>query len=278
MKKEYYFEHYPINNDNKKIVCVLTGADGGINWSRQIAKQFNKQHYSSCAIAYWKYKKLKKEISNISLEIIEEIVEYLKQLGYEKVYLYGLSKGAEMCLLYSSLFNNIDGVIAISPSCCILEGFSYKGYSNQSSWTYNNQEFEYLSFKNKRFKLFKTLFYKENSYLKSQFENTFKVGYYENNRIKIENATCPIILMSCKNDSIWPSSMMCDLMMDTLYNMDYKYDNEHISYDYASHVISPIKSFKLKVFKSERLHKKTCDNIRRDAFITVIQWLNNLDS
>lgn len=277
MNKKYFYEHFPINNDKSKIVLVLSGSDGGINWSRQIAQQFNNYQIATCAIAYWKYKHLPKAISLIPLEIINDIINELKELGYQKIYLYGLSKGAELCLVYSTYFDNIDGVIAVSPPNCIFEGISTSGYTNTSPWTYQNNEIEYIKSSNRKFNLTTMYFKEKGNALRNLFDKTYKEGFNEINRIKIEKAKCPLLFISSNNDSVWNSSMMCDQMMDTLFSNEYPYDNEHISYNVAIHVLCPVSSIKLKVFKYERRHPKRCNNVRRDAFLSTIDWINKFD-
>lgn len=269
----YLFELFPVNKDKSRIVCVMTGSDGGIDWAKKISKEFNTHKIPSCAFAYWNYKHLTKKLSQIPVEAVESMVNYLKEKGYKKVYLYGLSKGGELSLLYASLFSNIDGVIAVSPPCAIFEGYSLTGYSNHSPWTFKEKEIPYICAFSRKFNLL-TMYLANGGYaFLNIFTKAFNEGFSDENRIKIENATCKILFISAKNDSVWDSAKMCNLMIEKLKSVNYKYQYKHISFEKASHVLCPIKSPKLKVFPQERQYPKDCTKSRNEAFKATIKWI-----
>ena len=271
--ESYLLEQYPTRGNKEIIVCVMTGSDGGIKWSRYIAKRFNEAGFSACALAYWNYKNLPKMLSSIPVEIVETAVITLKKQGYKKVCLYGVSKGAELSLLSASLFDNIDGVIAVSPSCAVFEGFSAIGYNGHSSWTYQGKELPFISISENKINPINMHLGKFGYAFRKRFEIAFERGFSEDNRIKIENAKCPVLLISASDDSIWQAAEMGDIIIKKLDDILYKYPYKHLVYDTASHVLAPSKGLINKVFIQERKHPKECEKSRRKAFDAAVDWV-----
>lgn len=276
MSEHYVLEFFICNNDKKCIACVMTGSDGGITWARKIAQQFYTNGISACAFAYWKYKTLPKQLFCIPIESIEDMVSKLKKQGYKKFYLYGFSKGAEQALLASSLFSNIDGVVAVSPACAVFEGFSTKGYSAHSAWMYQGQELPYISTQVPNFSIAKMYLSQGGYAFLNNFTKSFEKGFSEDNRIKIENANCPILLISSQDDSIWPSKRMGEILIQKLRTVSYPYSYEQIVYSKLGHILCPVKSVKLKIFPQERKYPKYCKQARNHAFKSAVEWINNL--
>jgi dienelactone hydrolase len=55
--------------------------------------------------------------------------------------------------------------------------------------------------------------------------------------IEVEKASCPILLISGRDDQLWPSERMADLIMDRLRERNYPYEYRHITYPSAGHRI-----------------------------------------
>lgn len=83
----------------------------------------------------------------------------MHELGYEKVGLWGISKGAELALSAGSLLQGIvNAVIAVSPMSTVCQGFKMgKGISlmQGSTWTFHGKEVPYSSSCLKKFPLAK---------------------------------------------------------------------------------------------------------------------------
>lgn len=55
--------------------------------------------------------------------------------------------------------------------------------------------------------------------------------------IKVENIRCPILLISGKDDNMWPSSIYCDLIMQRLDAFNSPIFREHLPYENVGHMI-----------------------------------------
>ncbi|MDR2898962.1 MAG: hypothetical protein LBU94_01460, partial [Clostridiales bacterium] len=138
---------FPSENKDRAIITV-SGSDGGIGWAKQIAGAFSANGIASLALSYWRTKNTPKTLSLIAIETIQYAVSWMKENGYAKIGIYGVSKGAELALTAGSLISQIKFVIAASPSCCVFEGIAKPSYSGASSWTWQGKPLPYASFDN----------------------------------------------------------------------------------------------------------------------------------
>lgn len=78
-------------------------------------------------------------------------------MGYEKVGLWGISKGAELALTAGSLLPGIvNAVIAVAPMNTVCQGFAKeKGvtFLPESSWSFHGKALPYSAFRTEKFPL-----------------------------------------------------------------------------------------------------------------------------
>jgi hypothetical protein len=55
--------------------------------------------------------------------------------------------------------------------------------------------------------------------------------------IPVERINGPILLVSAKDDSIWPSAMMAQRIVDRLHQRNFSHPVVHLSYEHAGHYI-----------------------------------------
>ena len=58
--------------------------------------------------------------------------------------------------------------------------------------------------------------------------------------IEVEHIQGPILLLSGKADSLWPSDFMCEQIVTRLESRGFDHPYEHVAYDDAGHLISRI--------------------------------------
>ena len=93
-----------------------------------LGAMFARCGIAALGICYWNVDGLPKELVRVPVDPFEKAIQWLKNKGYEKIILYGISKGAELALLCASLMPDICGVVALSPIHCIWGGM----HGNQS--------------------------------------------------------------------------------------------------------------------------------------------------
>lgn len=128
-----------------KALIVLGGSEGNENIPRNLGARFAREGIAALGLCYWNVPGLPDELIEVSIEPIERAVAYLRQRGFDRVGIYGISKGGELALLAASLMPQITCVVAISPLACAMPGITGnkslagKGLSDRSSWTWRGE-------------------------------------------------------------------------------------------------------------------------------------------
>jgi len=267
-EKNAGFNGIMYKNDSKdKIVLVFTGIDGGICYANKIAKFYAKNNIPALAIPYFNYKGTPKALIHIPIEYIINVVKYLRDLGYKKIGIDAFSKGTELALNVARI-TCLDFLILRAPSYFNAEGLDEKKvHANKGCWSYQGKELEYTKYEIDNFSVIK-------EFIKHKEYNILKLHQYEriNDKsiIDTSNIYNPVLLLSSKNDKVWPAYNAALILDSKLSN------SIHISFDHLSHFLLPESSFKLKLInKSERRLKKNCKIERRIMNNSIIKFINN---
>ena len=135
--------HYP----GKALIC-FSGSDGGIALSRMLAGVFCAHGLTTLALAYVMEEGLPQRFSQIPVDFLEAAAKRLHDMGYEKVGLWGISKGL--------LPGIVNAVIAVAPMNTVCQGFAKeKGvtFLPESSWSFHGKALLYSAFRTEKFPL-----------------------------------------------------------------------------------------------------------------------------
>ena len=111
------------NYPGKALIC-FSGSDGGIALARMLAGVFQTRGLTTLALAYVMEEGLPQQFSAVPIDCLEAAARRLHQMGYEKVGLWGISKGAELALTAGSLLPGlVNGVVAVAPMNTVCQGF-----------------------------------------------------------------------------------------------------------------------------------------------------------
>ena len=86
----------------KALIC-FSGSDRGCEMSKLLAGVFQSQGLTTLAIAYVMEEGLPNQFVGVPIDSLEAATKHMHDMGYEKVGLWGISKGAELALLAGSL-------------------------------------------------------------------------------------------------------------------------------------------------------------------------------
>lgn len=266
---------YPADTTQKAMI-VVTGSDGGIKRPRQIASIFARRGIPSLAVAYWGAKGTSATLSLIPLEAIQQAVDWLKEKGYSRVGIYGVSKGAELALTAASLIPEIGLVIAVSPSCCIFEGIAKPRYSGASSWTWRGRPLPYASFAGIRMNIVRNIFINREFGFSQQYLEVLAKNKAEENTIKAENINGAILLLSAAQDAQWPSERMGAMIMERLQSKGFPFPFHHAIFSPASHILCPVNTAARFAYRIERKHPAACNESREEALEFTLDWIDKL--
>jgi dienelactone hydrolase len=220
-------------------IMLLSGSGGGM--SEASAALYASRGYCALALAYFRAEHLPADLIRIPLEYFERAIDWLQarqEVDADKLAVGGASRGGELSLLLASRYPQFKAVIANVPSGVVYGGVGggEEGHQ-QPAWTYRDEGIPFLRSRpgnlpdddaedGKGFALTPI-------FLRS-LEDREAVGQAA---IPVEQIAGPILLVSGKDDAMWPSSLFSDMVMERLAEHRHPHPNQHLAYDGAGHVI-----------------------------------------
>lgn len=201
-------------------VIILAGAEGGLHSDQ--AALLASHGFASLALAYFNFPGLPNSLRNIPLEYFETAIHWLQnQPGVmaDRVAVIGASRGGELALVLGATFPEIKAVIAYVPSSHLGPGED----STVPAWILGGNPLPFVAD-------FDTIF--EAARGDTQAVQKASLGV-----IHVEKIWGPVLLISAKDDRLWPSFLMSNEIMQRLDDYHHPYPDKHLSYDAAGHLI-----------------------------------------
>lgn len=204
-------------------VVVLGGSEGGDGTARRIGAALAEAGFTVLGVPYFRspgdasagpHGSLPSVFANLRVERVGEAVDWLQSrtgIARDQVALYGFSKGAELALLVASLGGPWAGVVAISPSDVVWEGWG-RGIAagTCSGFSWEGRPLPFVPYEG---------FDREMArYARgdrgARLANAHEAGRVRHPRrvaqarIPVERARCPVLLAAGGKDLAWPSATM----------------------------------------------------------------------
>lgn len=264
-----------------KVLVCFSGSDGRFEWSRMLAAVFQSRGLTALALAYVMEEGLPQSFYHVPIDPLEAAAKRLRDMGYKKVGLWGISKGAELALAAGSLLPGlVNGVAAVAPMNTVCQGFSKtKGITIMpgSTWTFHGEEVPYSGFGMDRFPLGRVL----GKSLKARELTMYDlyIPVVENPNpdavIQVERITGPVLLISSRMDTMWPSGPAAEQVMKRLRQSDFPYFYRHLSYDYGGHLFVPMELRLAKFFRGDRgKYKNLSRRDRMDSLEKTLEFVS----
>ena len=277
------FLHRPQNDQYPgKALIVVGGSEGNDNIPVHLGEKFAQSGLTTLGLCYWNVPGLPTDLTQIPIESIEAAVKRLLKLGYNKVGMYGISKGGELTLLASSLLPQITCVVAVSPLQCVMEGITGNGSilkkqtSGHSSWTWRGKELPFAPCRTSRLGIkmgvLRGLLTRGQMDMRFLYSAALDQAPAEA-AIPVEQINGSVLLLSAAEDSMWPSSRACSEVKKRLEAHEFRYPVQWQEYEKASHILVPMETSMLKSFRVERKFPEECRQSRQDAFQKTLAFL-----
>lgn len=221
--------------ENQTAVILLGGGQWGDYW----AQYFAQNDMVGLSIPYAGRENLPRLPEEINLEYFENAINWLAEqpeVNPKKIVVMGASKNAELALVIGTIFNElVHGVVAYSPSSVSWSNrvLPYNSDELKASWKYKGLDIPYVpmdKIKSNQYDQLNMLEYWEMGLEKS--------GHVAAATIKVERINGPILLISGRDDQVWPSSKMADMIEKRLSDKGFEYSCINLKYDQAGHSIS----------------------------------------
>jgi dipeptidyl aminopeptidase/acylaminoacyl peptidase len=210
-------------SENQPLVVAFGGSEGGNIFASDKLKndreKFLQRGYAFLAVGYFGTESTPPSLDRISLNGIHDsilsVIDKHPKIDKRKVVLYGGSRGGELVLNLASRYQDYSAVIAVVPSNVSLP--TRFGWGETSSWTFDDKEVRYISSRAANGDFFSTL--------SKMLEDEEAVHHAA---IPVERINGPILLLSATNDEVWPSTLMCNKIVERLQSQHFRYSVEHI--------------------------------------------------
>lgn len=260
-------DEYP----GKALIC-FGGSDGNFELAKRLAAVFQGRGLTALALAYVNEEGLPNRFYRVPIDTLEAAARRLHDMGYEKVGLWGISKGAELSLLAGSLLPGlVNAVVAVAPMSIACQGFmKEKGIKllPGSSWSFHGEEIPYTPFGMEKTPYGRILLKSVLAREVTMFDLYMPMIQKPNpaSVIRAEDITGPILLISSRMDTMWPSEPAAEAMMKRLNENKFAYPYKHLSYEHGSHLFVPMELSAAKFFRGDRgKHREPSRQARMDS-------------
>ena len=259
-----------------KVIIAFSGSDGIFALSKKLANKFVEAGLTTMAVAYWNEEGLPKSLCHIPLEYLGTIGNFLKQRGYEKIGLWGISMGAEYALLAASYMPDLFScVVAGSPIYFSTQGLTEKKLNaHGSTFSWNGKDIPYTPYKEEmtKGKAIKNIL-KRKEYSVRFMYDSIASNPKKDSIIPVTNMKASVLVFSGQLDSMWPSYESGIKIMEQLDQVNYPYPHEHYTYELGSHYMVPMSLKSDKLFVAERKYPEESKKYKEDIWNKTISFL-----
>lgn len=209
-------------------LILLGGSRGGIASAERLAEFVAHNGFAGLALSYFKMENLPDALELIPLEYFEKAIRWLQaqsNVDSNRVGVIGLSKGGELALILASRYPALKAVAAFVPSAVVFQ--SIPG-GLTSSWSYKSIG---LSFVPYRIPVDTEI--GPGNWTPMYLESLKQEGKVVEASIEVEKINGPIILFSGTKDKMWPSTLLCNMVINRLSNHRFPFYFEHFAYDHG---------------------------------------------
>lgn len=225
----------PAGNGVFPAIIVLGGSEGGLS-SDDVAAMLSSHGFVAFSLAYFGMGELPASLEEIPLEYFKQAIEWLKQQPSVKknsMSVFGTSKGAEAALLAASQYKDIRAVVAYAPSSvawsCICST------PEKSSWSFQEKPTPFIPQANA------PTYQPPPGFPVSPVINyVYRLRNEEALRqaaIPVEKINGPVLLISGRDDQLWNSFSMSQMIINRLKKYKHRFGDRHLAYESAGHLI-----------------------------------------
>ena len=222
--------YYPAAQAGAPVVMILGGSEGGFVGSGAMAKALAEQGFGALALSYYRGPGQSPTLENIPLETFARALDWLSarpEVARRRVGVVGISKGGEAALLVASRDRRVCAVVAAVPSNVAWGGYDpARNLGTMTpSWTSGGQPVAYVRYDFSGF---------ANGGLRGIYAKSLEAAPADA-VIPVEKIAGPVLLISGRDDKLWPSTPMADAVMARLDAAKFRYAHSHLAYDNAGH-------------------------------------------
>ena len=223
------------------LIVGLGGSEGGNPWASNFWKaqrdRFIEQGYAVLALGYFGTKDSPAKLDRIALEGIHAAVMKAAQtsgVNQECIIVMGGSRGGELALLLASRYAEYDAAIAIVAGSSVFPALTMT--MDTPGWSHQGQLLPFVPVSEATYP---ALMRRD---LRAAFSTMMEdKAAMAAAAIPVEKINGPVMLLSAKQDEMWPSTEMSEMVVQRLKEKSFGFPVQHIAID-GSHT-APLKHF-----------------------------------
>lgn len=200
----YHFQ--PKNKKSKGVIITFGGSEGSSLYP--LAKKLYTEGCEVLSLYYFGKVNQNKEIVEVDLDFFGEVLKYLENNSIDAsiISVIGFSKGAELSLVLTQYYSEIDNVILYAPTAFIYQG----GNKDKSPWSSKGKNLSYLRYNkvpisDKIKVLFGRLINVPISYLDMHEKLSENLDERSDEWIYKKKIKGKILIFAGNKDKVWPS-------------------------------------------------------------------------
>jgi dienelactone hydrolase len=226
-------------------VVTLAGSSGGLGPAYHQAALLASNGVAALALAYFRMPWLPADLANIPLEYFDNALDWLadrEDVRADAIGVLGSSRGGELALLLGATFPRVAAVVAYAPSHVVWLGQLADSPEQVPAWRYRGQNLRAVP-PAVRLSRFRPPAGDEPGDEPIAYTPWFLdcLDDAEAERaatIPVERIGGPVMLVSGRDDAVWPSTLMADRVLARLAAHRHPYPRQHLAYDAAGHTIN----------------------------------------
>ena len=221
---------YPANGRQFPAVFCIGGSSGGVG--NNVANKLADEGFVAFSVGYFGAPGLPEEFANLPIDYFLNAIKWFSKRPMVKglkVGVTGSSRGSEAALELAARSPLVGAVVVYVPS-----GIRWNGVDDSAPWTLDGKPLPFVM----RLTQYERAG-KDGSVAKADMYNKVldDASGYADAEIGVEKARCPILLVSGKDDQLWPSERMAAMVVERLKSHKYPYEVKHLAYENAGHRI-----------------------------------------
>lgn len=223
-------------------LMTVPGSTGGI--PRHLAALYAAQGWAVLALGYFGLPGLPPDLADIDLEYFLRAADWLQsnpEVHPHRLVIDGVSRGGELALLLGATSARFNAVIAWVPAAHVHRGFSKDpAKRSRGAWRLGGQNLpcvpEIAASRAPR-----TVDLRDGAPVThlDDLRHIAQGEGFDLARIPVEKINGPVLLLSGRDDVMWPSASYADQVMERLKTHGFPHAAEHYAYENAGHTIGP---------------------------------------
>ena len=196
-------------------VMVLGGSEGGISSAEETAALLASRGFAALAVAYFGVRSLPSVLAEVPLEYFEHALRWLSrrpELDGHGVGIIGSSRGGELALILASSARPVRAVIGLAASGIVWPGYTPGAVSPRAAWTRNGAGLPF-AIPQPRPSTSADAALALRSWFARPLRHEALVAHAE---IPVERGHAAVMLISGRDDRMWPASQLADRTMRRL--------------------------------------------------------------